>query len=124
MKAMSDKITLMLENGTFKKHFIEDGNCEVLIYLNDFCIGSITGHSGEDYIHIELIEIDEKYRGKGFGYIALEKLKEIAKGLGIKFIDGECNSKLKNFYKKLGAKFECREAYDENFILNKFYIDL
>lgn len=124
MSLITEKIVLKLDGGTFEKDFLEDLHYDISIFLNETYIGYIDGHAGAEYIHIELIHIEEKYRGKSYGKIALENLKIIGRSLEVKCIDGECSNQLKSFYRSLGAKFECREPEDKNYILNKFYIDL
>lgn len=120
---MSNEIKLVLEDGTFENDFIDSG-ADVLIYLNDILIGDIVVFAGCEDMHIELITLKENYRGKGYGEIALTQLKEIAKSLGIRNINGECRNSLINFYKRLGADFTPRTEYDLTYINNRFYIDL
>lgn len=119
-----EKISIKLEEGSFNdKEFFNDNYC-VIIYLNDIEIGDIIGFVTEDDIHLELFHIHEKYRGKGYGSIALKQLLDICKSLGIKYMHGDCKNSLINFYKKFGADFKPREEDDKTYLNNRFYIDL
>lgn len=124
MNNVNENIVLKLEEGTFEDDFIDNCQYVILIYLNDVEIGYIDGYATDENIHIELITLNGKYRRKGYGTLVLKELKEIAVKLGIKYIDGECQTKLKPFYEKLGADFSYREKDDETYINHRFYIDI
>ena len=124
MNNVNENIVLKLEEGTSEDDFIDNCQYVILIYLNDVEIGYIDGYATDENIHIELITLNGKYRRKGYGTLVLKELKEIAVKLGIKYIDGECQTKLKPFYEKLGADFSYREKDDETYINHRFYIDI
>ena len=94
------------------------------IYLGDTIIGSADGFFDDVYFRIDGIDIEEEYRGKGYGTKAMEQLIDFAKSHGVLFIRAECPSCRINFYKRLGAIFECRTEDDETYINNVFYIDI
>ena len=73
---------------------------------------------------LELIDIEEEYRGKGYGTVAMEKLIKACRNFGMMYIHGDSPNCRKRFYKNLGAKYECRDEYDETFWNDRFYIDL
>lgn len=125
MGELLDLINLELSDDLSTGSIFEDSVFHLNVMLDDVCIGSIEGSAGEEeFIHIELLHIDDEYRRCGYGSLALQRLVELAQILKVKVIDGECTNCLKDFYTKVGAKFECREERDYEFILNKFYIDV
>lgn len=94
------------------------------IILNGKVIGDMIFFYDLESFQLETWGIDEEYRGYGYGTIVMEMLKKIGKDKNIKYIRGECPTRRKNFYKRLGAKFECRNGYDKTFMNHVFYIDL
>ena len=120
---MSNNIRIELEDGTFDNDFIHS-NYAVLIYLDNKYIGDIVGYATDEDAHIELISIEEKYRGLGYGTIAMNQFKEECKNLGFSYIYGDCPYNRMRFYKSLGAVFECRTEDDYTFVNKVFYIDL
>lgn len=120
---MKDNIRLKLEEGTFEEDFIDDEYC-ISIFNNDIKVGFMTGWAYDDEIYLEHLHLEDEYTQKGYGTKALQQLKEIGKSLNFSYIKGECRDGLMYFYKKLGADFNYREPEDENYILNRFYIDL
>lgn len=94
------------------------------VYLNDIYIGGALAHLYDDEIEIELLSIKEEFRGKGYGSKAFKQYIELATKEGIKFIKGDAQIHRIAFYKRLGAKFECRVPGDETLINDVFYIDL
>lgn len=54
----------------------------------------------------------------------MELLKKICKDMGTEYIHGDSPNIRKPFYIRLGAKYECRDEYDETFMNDRFYIDL
>lgn len=124
MDKVKENIILKLKEGVFEVDFIDNCQYVISIYLDDIEIGYIDGYATDENIHIELITLKDEYQRKGFGTLALKQLKEIAVKLGIKYIDGECQTKLKPFYENLGADFSYREKDDETYINHRFYIDI
>lgn len=94
------------------------------IILNGKIIGDMIFFYDLESFQLETWKIDEEYRGYGYGTVVMEMLKKIGKDKNIKYIKGECPIRRINFYKRLGAKFEYRDEFDESFINNVFYIDL
>lgn len=77
-----------------------------------------------DDIYIELIDIYDEYQRKGYGTKTIQWLKEIARQFNISVIFGESRATLYDFYTKQGAVYENRRPGDEEYILNRFYIDI
>lgn len=101
----------------------EDNNI-IEIFLNDTLIGDIEAYPCSDCFGLVLISIDEEYRGKGYGTEAMKILIEVCSKLGVDYIHGDSPNKRKAFYKRLGAKYECRDEDDETYFNDRFYIDL
>lgn len=117
-----DKIYIELNEGY---EFEPGASYSLDIILDDIKIGHISGSHCGDGLILELIAIEPQYRNLGYGTKAMEILIDIASNMpNIEFIRGECPNSRIDFYTRLGAIFECRDEYDEDFINNVFYIDL
>ena len=114
---------LKLEEGTFENDFLDE-NYSIEIWLNDKEIGSIIGFATEEDIYIEHKTLDKEFQRKGYGTLAINQLKEIAKSLNVPYLHGECRTNLIQFYEKLGADFKHRTEEDKTYINHRFYIDL
>ena len=119
-----NKISIKLEDNSINDESFFDDNYRFIIYLNDKQIGDMIGFVTHEDIYLEFFDINQKYRGKGYGTIALKQLLDICKSLNIKYLHAECKNSLIHFYKRFGAKFECRNEDDKHYLNNKFYIDL
>lgn len=108
---------------TFRE-LIDDLQFKILIMDGDKEIGFVDGDIDHIQMHIALITLNDDYTRKGIGTSVITEIKKVAKDNGLEYIHGECRGELKSFYQNLGAVFECRDEFDETFILNKFYIDL
>ena len=96
-----------------KEYLLSEG---YVLYDNSFYKGK--------FLHIELIEIEEEYRGHHYGYYVLEEFKKILKNNNISVIEGECRQSLIKFYSSLGADFTKKSSKDDEYILSRFYIKL
>lgn len=111
----------MITDGEFNSEF-----CDTLVVALDVIhnIGTIAIVCYGEGCTLELLKIDESFRGKGYGTTAILELIDLCKSKGIEYITGDCRQDLVKFYKSLGAKIECRCKEDYNFINEKFYIDI
>jgi hypothetical protein len=78
----------------------------------------------DEILSISVLSIKRGERRKGHGLKALALIKEFAKEVGFKSVRGECREELRDFYSKLGAKFESRLEEDDELMFNPFYYDL
>ncbi|MGU8836359.1 GNAT family N-acetyltransferase [Clostridium perfringens] len=116
-------ITLDLENGTFEENFLDD-NFGIGIMLDGKEIGFIIGFACQECVLIKLISLEEGFRRKGYGTLAMQELIRISKKLNCHHIEADCRTELISFYKRLGADFTHRDPDDATYINHRFYIDL
>ena len=119
-----DSLVFKFNNGKEIKDLSEADRYVIDIILNDKVIGNMIFFYDLESFQLESWGIDEEYRGFGYGTIVMEMLKRIGMHKRVKYIRGECPSRRIEFYKRLGAIFECRTEEDKDFINNVFYIDL
>lgn len=120
---MENKINFKIPGMNFTKENFVDLQGDMEIFIINQYIGHmrVMADDGEtNSIYLEYFEIEEEYRNKGYGTIAMINLKDIGKQWGFKYIEGECRSDLIHFYKNIGASFHSNHEY----INHKFYINL
>lgn len=97
--------------------YAEDENKEI--------IGGICGSYANDYMKVEYVWVDEKYRKQGLGRKIFQQLDEFALAKNCKYIDLEtAQFQAKDFYGKLGFNliatlpnwYGCYDSY----IMRKF----
>ena len=115
-------IKLIVDNGSFSD--FEDNESNLIILLNGDSIGCVRVNVYPPEMYIEYLHIDDNMQGKGYGTKTMMCLKQLAEQFNIKTIIGESRKSLISFYTKLGATYENRTKYDEELMLNRFYIDL
>lgn len=105
---------------------------EIAILKDNVVIGEMIIYNTDFKFNLEEFQIKTQFRGNGFGSAAMKKLIEIAKSFNISYIYGESVDDRKNFYKRMGAKYENRNNFDATINnqtydgknLETFYIDL
>lgn len=115
-------IKLIVDNGSFSD--FEDNESNLIVLLNGDSIGCLRVQVYPPEMYIEYLSIDDNMQGKGYGTKTILCLKQLAEQFNIKTIIGESRKSLFPFYTKLGAVYENRTKYDEELMLNRFYIDL
>ena len=47
-----------------------------IFYHNSVCIGAVAGTVEQEYLHIQMIEVVEKFRGRGYGHAIIRLLQQ------------------------------------------------
>jgi DNA-binding protein Fis/GNAT superfamily N-acetyltransferase len=85
----------------------------LLAYREDACVGSAIGKIYFNWLHIDLIWVDEQYRGQGLGQNMMQQALQKAKEMGLTGIEVWTQSwQAPGFYRKLG--------YEEMAVLDDF----
>lgn len=90
----------------FKENdYIDDNNYSFLVYDNEKLIGGAIGYVLYNWYFLDLLWIEESYRGKNIGTSLIKRIEEYAKKESLTGIRMETwNFQAKGFYEKMGYK--------------------
>lgn len=100
-----------------------DENFSLILKDKEECIfGGITGHLHFQCLHIEILWVDDKLRGQGYGAELLKMAENLAKNKKCRLIKLDTFSfQAPDFYKKMGYEIYGKiENYPEGF--NQFFL--